>query len=183
MLPDVVRGESIINMSQIKHLMDVANEPQRHRRVAGGAIWYKGTGPAVTDLLGGRIDMMFSPSTTVQALIDGGQLKALATTGAKRSKFFPKVPTVAEDNLPGYSSVGWFGLLAPAHTPKDIVAKLNKAVVAIMAMPDVIEHMAKLGAEPEPQAPDEFGRYINADVAKWAALVREQNITLPGAGK
>jgi len=144
---------------------------------------YKGTGPAVTDLLGGRIDMMFSPSTTVQALIDGGQLKALATTGAKRSKFFPKVPTVAEDNLPGYSSVGWFGLLAPAHTPKDIVAKLNKAVVAIMAMPDVIEHMAKLGAEPEPQAPDEFGRYINADVAKWAALVREQNITLPGAGK
>jgi len=145
---------------------------------------YKGTGPAVTDLLGGRIDMMFSPSTTVQALIDSGQLNALATTGAKRSKFFPKVPTVAEDGLPGYSSVGWFGLLAPANTPKDIVDKLNKAVVAIMAMPDVIEHMAKLGAEPEPQTPEEFGRYINADVVKWAALVKEQNITLPGvAGK
>lgn len=142
---------------------------------------YKGTGPAVTDLLGGRIDMMFSPSTTVQAFIEAGKLRAIATTGAKRSKFSPNVPTVAESGLPGYESVGWFGLLAPAHTPKDIVEKLNKAVVAIMAMPDVVEHMAKLGAEPEPQTPEEFGRYINADVAKWSALVKERDITIPGA--
>jgi len=144
---------------------------------------YKGTGPAVTDLLGGRIDMMFSPSTTVQAFVASGKLKALGTTGAKRSKFFPNIPTVAEDGLPGYHSVGWFGLLAPAHTPKDVVDKLNRAVVEIMVMPDVIEHMAKLGAEPEPQSPEEFGRYINADVAKWASLVKEQGITIPGAGK
>ncbi len=144
---------------------------------------YKGTGPAVTDLLGGRIDMMFSPSTTVQAFVESGKLKAIATTGAKRSKFSPNVPTVAESGLPGYESTGWFGLLAPAHTPPEVVAKLNKAVVAIMARPDVIEHMAKLGAEPEPQTPDEFARYINADVAKWSALVKEQNITIPGAGK
>ena len=142
---------------------------------------YKGTGPAVTDLLGGRIDMMFSPSTTVQAFIEAGKLKAIATTGARRSKFSPSVPTVSENGLPGYESVGWFGLLAPANTPKEVVDKLNKAVVAIMAMPDVIEHMAKLGAEPEPQTPDEFGRYINADVAKWAALVKEQGINIPGA--
>jgi tripartite-type tricarboxylate transporter receptor subunit TctC len=144
---------------------------------------YKGTGPAVTDLLGGRIDMMFSPSTTVQAFVAAGKLKALATTGAKRSKFFPDVPTVAECGLPGYESVGWFGLLAPAHTPKEIVDKLNAAVVAIMAEKDVIEHMAKLGAEPEPQTPDDFARYINEDVAKWSALVTEQNITIPGAAK
>src|ERR1035437_5171943 len=144
---------------------------------------YKGTGPAVTDLLGGRIDMMFSPSTTVQAFVESGKLKALAVTGAKRSKFFPKVPTVAEGGLPGYASVGWFGLLAPAHTPPEIVDKLNKAVVAIMATPDVKDHMAKFGAEPEPQSPEEFARYINADVAKWSALVKEQNITIPGAGK
>jgi tripartite-type tricarboxylate transporter receptor subunit TctC len=144
---------------------------------------YKGTGPAVTDLLGGRIDMMFSPSTTVQSLLDGGKLKALAVTGAKRSKFFPQIPTVAESGLPGYQSVGWFGLLAPAQTPKEIVDKLNKAVVAIMAEKDVIEHMAKLGAEPEPQTADAFARYINTDVAKWSALVKEQGITIPGAGK
>jgi len=144
---------------------------------------YKGTGPAVTDLLGGRIDMMFSPSTTVQAHVAAGTLKALATTGARRSKFFPNVPTVAEGGLPGYQSVGWFGLLAPAHTPKEIVNKLNTAVVAIMAEKDVIEHMAKLGAEPEPQTSEEFGRYINADVAKWSELMAEQNIVIPGAGK
>jgi tripartite-type tricarboxylate transporter receptor subunit TctC len=144
---------------------------------------YKGTGPAVTDLLGGRIDMMFSPSTTVQAFVESGKLKALATTGAKRSKFFPTIPTVAESGLPGYESVGWFGLLAPAHTPPEIVAKLNKAVVAIMAEEDVIKHMAALGAEPEPQTPEQFGRYINADIAKWSKLVKEENIVIPGAGK
>jgi tripartite-type tricarboxylate transporter receptor subunit TctC len=144
---------------------------------------YKGTGPAVTDLLGGRIDMMFSPSTTVQAFVASGKLKALGTTGARRSKFFPDVPTVSEGGLPGYESVGWFGLLAPAHTPRDIVDKLNKAVVAIMATQEVKDHMAKLGAEPEPQTPDEFARYINTDVAKWSALVKEQGITIPGAVK
>jgi tripartite-type tricarboxylate transporter receptor subunit TctC len=144
---------------------------------------YKGTGPAVTDLLGGRIDMMFSPSTTVQAFIASGKLKALATTGPKRSKFFPDVPTVAESGLPGYESVGWFGLLAPANTPKEIVDKLNKAVVAIMNTDDFKEKLAVHAAEPQPQTPEEFGRYINADVAKWSALVKEQGITIPGAGK
>lgn len=144
---------------------------------------YKGTGPAVADLLGGRIDMMFSPSTTVQAHIAAGKLKVLATTGAKRSKFFPAVPTIAESGLPGYASVGWFGLLAPAHTPKDIVAKLNKTVVEIMGEKDVIDRMATLGAEPEPQTPDEFARYIDEDVAKWTRLVKEEHIVIPGAGK
>jgi len=93
------------------------------------------------------------------------------------------VPTVAEGGLPGYASVGWFGLLAPANTPREIVDKLNTAVVGIMAEKDVIEHMAKLGAEPEPQTPEEFSRYINEDVAKWSALVTEQNITIPGTTK
>jgi tripartite-type tricarboxylate transporter receptor subunit TctC len=144
---------------------------------------YKGTEPAVTDLLGGRIDMMFSPSTTVQAFIAAGKLKALATTGAARSKFFPDVPTVVEAGLPGYSAVGWFGLLVPAHTPKEIVDKLNTAVVAIMNTQDFKDRLAALGAEPQPQTPEEFGRYINADVAKWSALVKERDIALPGMGK
>jgi len=144
---------------------------------------YRGTGPAVTDLLGGRIDLMFSPSTTVQAMIETGKLRVLASTGAKRSKFFPKVPTVAESGVPGYESVGWFGLLAPAHTPPAIVAKLNKAVVGIMGEKDVIDRMAALGAEPEPQTPDEFARYINTDVAKWDTLVTERHIVMPGTKK
>ena len=144
---------------------------------------YKGTGPAVTDLLGGRIDIMFSPSTTVQAFVESGKLKALATTGPKRSKFFPKVLTVSESGLPGYESVGWFGLLAPANTPKEIVDKLNKAVVAIMGTDDFKQKLAAHAAEPQPQTPDEFARYINADVAKWTALVKAENIVIPGAGK
>ncbi|HEX5509232.1 MAG TPA: tripartite tricarboxylate transporter substrate binding protein [Pseudolabrys sp.] len=144
---------------------------------------YRGTGPAVTDLLGGRIDVMFSPSTTVQAMIETGKLRVLATTGAKRSKFFPKVPTVAESGVPGYESVGWFGLLAPAHTPPDIVARLNKAVVEIVGEKNVIDRMAALGAEPEPQMPEEFARYINTDITKWDALVAERHIVMPGAKK
>src|SRR5476649_1686327 len=155
---------------------------EREAKVEMLHVPYKGTGPAVTDLLGGRIDMMFSPSTTVQAFIASGKLKALATTGAKRSKFFPDVPTVAEAGLPGYESVGWFGLLAPANTPKEIVDKLNKAVVAIMNTDDFKEKLAVHAAEPQPQTPEEFARYINTDVAKWAALVKEQGITIPGAG-
>jgi len=144
---------------------------------------YRGTGPAVTDLLGGRIDLMFSPSTTVQAMIETGKLRVLASTGAKRSKFFPNVPTVAESGVPGYESVGWFGLLAPAKTPPAIVAKLNKTVVGIMGEKDVIGRMAALGAEPEPQTPEEFGRYINTDIAKWDTLVTERHIVMPGAKK
>ena len=85
--------------------------------------------------------------------------------------------------MPGYQSVGWFGLLAPANTPKEIVDKLNKAVVAIMGTQDFKDKLAALAAEPQSQTPDEFAHYINADVAKWTALVKEQNITIPGAGK
>src|SRR3954451_25127909 len=82
---------------------------------------YKGTGPAVTDLLGARIDLMFAPGPVVQQLVQSGQLKALGVTDTKRSRFYPDVPTVAESGVPGYESVGWFGLLAPAGTPPEIV--------------------------------------------------------------
>src|ERR1700755_1756408 len=91
---------------------------------------YKGTGPAVTDLLGGRIDLMFAPGPVVQQLVASGQLKTLGVTDTKRSKFYPDVPPVA-DAVPGYESVGWFGLLAPPHTPPEIVQQLNEVIVAV----------------------------------------------------
>lgn len=141
---------------------------------------YKGTGPAVTDLLGGRIDVMFAPPPTVQSFVDGGKLKALATTGGKRSQFMPNVPTVAESGLPQYEAVGWFGLLAPAHTPAPIVTKLNAAVVAMMGMQEFKDKLAALGAEPQPQTPQEFARFINNDLAKWTKLVHESGISMPG---
>ena len=137
---------------------------------------YKGTGPAVTDLLGGRIDMMFSPSTTVQAFVAAGKLKALATTGAKRSKFFPTVPTVAEGGLPGYASVGWFGLLAPANTPRDIVAKLHAEIVRALALPEINEHIRSSGAEPIGNTPEEFAAQIRSDIAKWTKVAQTAKI-------
>jgi tripartite-type tricarboxylate transporter receptor subunit TctC len=140
---------------------------------------YKGTGPAVTDLLGGRIDVMFAPGPVVQQMVAAGQLKALGVTDTQRSKFYPDVPPVS-DAVPGYESVGWFGLLAPPHTPPDIVNEINAAIVAAMQTQEFRDHLATLGAEPKPQTPEEFGRYINADVAKWSKLVKDNDVQLPG---
>jgi tripartite-type tricarboxylate transporter receptor subunit TctC len=140
---------------------------------------YRGTGPAVTDLLGGRIDFMFAPGPVVQQFVQSGQLKALGVTDTQRSKFYPDVPVVA-DAVPGYESVGWFGLLAPPNTPPEIVKKINDVIVAAMQTQEFRDHLATLGAEPKPQTPEEFGRYINADVAKWSKLVKDNNVQLPG---
>src|SRR6202140_5097224 len=140
---------------------------------------YKGTGPAVTDLLGGRIDLMFAPGPVVQPFVASGQLKALGVTDTQRSKFYPEVPAVA-DSVPGYESVGWFGLLAPPNTPPAIIKRLNEVIVAAMQTQEFRDHLATLGAEPKPLTPEEFGRYINADVAKWSKLVKDNDVQLPG---
>jgi tripartite-type tricarboxylate transporter receptor subunit TctC len=135
--------------------------------------------PAVTDLSGGRIDMMFAPGPVVQQFVASGQFKALGVTDTQRSKFYPDVPTVA-DAVPGYESVGWFGLLAPPNTPPEIVRKINEVIVSAMNTQEFRDHLATLGAEPKPQTPEEFGRYINADVAKWSKLVKDNDVQLPG---
>jgi tripartite-type tricarboxylate transporter receptor subunit TctC len=140
---------------------------------------YKGTGPAVTDLLGGRIDLMFAPGPVVQQFVQSGKLKAFGVTDTQRSRFYPDIPPVSE-TVPGYESVGWFGLLAPPHTPPEIVRQLNKVIVAAMQTQEFRDHLATLGAEPKPQSPEEFGRYINADVAKWTKLVKDNDVQLPG---
>ena len=141
---------------------------------------YKGTGPAVTDLLGGRIDIMFAPGPVVQQFVAAGQLKALGVTDLERSRFYPDIPTVSEAGVAGYESVGWFGLLAPPNTPPEIVAKINAVIVAAMNTQEFRDHLATLGAEPKPQTPEAFGRYINADVAKWSKLVKDNDVQLPG---
>ena len=140
---------------------------------------YKGTGPAVTDLIGGRIDVMFAPGPVVQQFVQSGQLKALGVTDTQPSKFYPDVPTVSA-TVPGYESVGWFGLLAPPKTPPDIVRKINEVIVAAMQTVEFRDHLATLGAEPRLQTPEEFGRYINADVAKWSKIVKDNDVQLPG---
>ena len=133
---------------------------------------YKGTGAAETDLIAGRIDIMFAPPQTVEPMVKVGKLKALATTGKTRSPLFPNLPTADESGLPGYEAVGWFGLLAPAHTPEDIVRKLNAASVEILKSDDVRERLANLGAEPHPMTPAEYSKFINADLKKWTAVMQ-----------
>jgi tripartite-type tricarboxylate transporter receptor subunit TctC len=123
--------------------------------------------------------MMFAPGPVVQQFVAAGQLKALGVTDTTRSKFYPDIPPVA-DAVPGYESVGWFGLLAPPNTPPDIVRTLNSVIVAAMQTQEFRDHLATLGAEPKPQTPEEFGRYINADVAKWSKLVKDNDVQLPG---
>jgi len=137
---------------------------------------YKGTGQAVTDLLAGQVDLLFAPSQAVIQHVRAGKLKALATTGAKRSETLPDLPTVAESGLPGYEAVGWFGLLAPAATPKPVVDKLSADANRALADPDVRSRMQALGADPSGNTPEEFARFIRDDQAKWGKLMREAGI-------
>lgn len=138
---------------------------------------YKGTGQALTDLLAGHVNLMFAPAQTVMPHVQSGKLKALGVTGARRSQTLPDLPTVAESGLPGYEAVGWFGLLAPAATPKATVAKLSADANRVLAMRDVREKMLGLGAEPAGNTPEEFASFIRGDQAKWSRLMKEAGIT------
>jgi tripartite-type tricarboxylate transporter receptor subunit TctC len=138
---------------------------------------YKGTGQALTDLLAGHVNLMFAPAQTVMPHVQSGKLKALGVTGARRSQTLPDLPTVAESGLPGYEAVGWFGLLAPAETPKATVAKLSADANRVLAMDEVREKMLGLGAEPAGNTPEEFARFIRDDQAKWSSLMKKAGIT------
>jgi len=137
---------------------------------------YKGTGQAVTDLLAGQVDLLFAPSQAVIQHVRAGRLKALATTGARRAETLPDLPTVAESGLPGYEAVGWFGLLAPAATPRAVVEKLSTDANRALSDSDVRKRMQSLGADPSGTTPEEFARFIRDDQAKWAKLMREAGI-------
>jgi tripartite-type tricarboxylate transporter receptor subunit TctC len=137
---------------------------------------YKGTGQAVTDLLAGQVDLLFAPSQTVIQHVRAGKLKALATTGARRTETLPELPTVAESGLPGYEALGWFGLLAPVATPRPIVERLSADANRVLADPDVRSRMIALGADPRGNTPEEFARFIREDQAKWSKLMREAGI-------
>jgi tripartite-type tricarboxylate transporter receptor subunit TctC len=137
---------------------------------------YKGTGQAATDLLAGQIDLMFAPAQAVMPHVQAGRLKALAVTSATRSTTLPELPTAAESGLPGYESIGWFGLLAPAATPKAVVDKLSANANAVLAEPEVRQRMVALGAEPSGNTPAQFAAFIRDDQAKWSKLMRERGI-------
>ena len=133
---------------------------------------YKGSSGARADVLAGHVPMMFDAVTTMAPQVKAGKVRALGTTGRARSPVMPEVPTVAESGVPGYEAVIWLGIMAPAKTPAPIVSKLNAEIARIVARADVKQDWAQQGAVPMSMGVDEFTRYLNADIQKWANIVR-----------
>jgi tripartite-type tricarboxylate transporter receptor subunit TctC len=133
---------------------------------------YKGSAGARTDVLGGQLEMMFDAIPTMSEHIRAGKVRALATTGLKRSQILPDVPTMAEAGVPGYEATIWLGLMAPKGTPPAVVARLNTEVGKITANPEVRRAWAAQGTAPLTMGADEFTRYLNDDIAKWARIVK-----------
>ncbi|CAG9166255.1 tripartite tricarboxylate transporter substrate binding protein [Cupriavidus respiraculi] len=136
---------------------------------------YKGTTPALTDVMGGVVPITFS-DPSAKPLIASGRLRALAVTTAKRSPQFPGVPTVAEAGVPGYEVTNWYGLVAPAGTPSDIVARLNQALVKVMAEPDIRQRLAASGMDATADTPQQFAKLLATERAKWGDLIRKAGI-------
>ncbi len=137
---------------------------------------YKGTGEALTDIMAGRADFMFAPSVSAMPFVKQGKLRALAVATAQRAGTLPDIPTVAESGLPGYAFDSWFGILAPAGTPREIVDALNAQIGKALAAPDVRERLAAQGADAKGSTPQAFDAYIRAEVAKLAPVVRQAGI-------
>ena len=140
---------------------------------------YKGTGPALQDLLANQINLSFESSVgTSFNNVTAGRLKVLAITGAKRSAVVPDVPTVAESGFPGFSAQGWFGLFGPANLPPKILETLNKAVTDALREPEVIARFEKLGVQPDPQAPAAFAKFLEIESAKWGDVAKSLKLEL-----
>jgi len=133
---------------------------------------YKGTPAAYTDLVAGRISVMFDNIVAAMPQIKSGQLKPVAVTSARRSQALPDVPTVSESGLPGFEAVSWIGLLAPVGTPQPILDRIHQDTLAVLALPDVRERLAATGAELAPGTPAEFDAFIRNEIAKWARAVK-----------
>jgi tripartite-type tricarboxylate transporter receptor subunit TctC len=142
------------------------------------AIPYKGAAPAIADTASGQVKLMFPSLLTASPFIESGKLVALAVTGARRSPRLPDVPTVAESGLPGYDVVQWYGLLAPAGTPSEIVDRLNRETVAVMQLTEIDAALARQGADVITSTPAEFGAYIAREIAKWTKLVKDTGIKI-----
>jgi len=137
---------------------------------------YKGSGPVLSDLLGGHIPMSFTPIPVAHGPVAAGMLRALAVTSAKRTALLPEVPTVAETGLAGYEAVLRYGLLAPKGTPRPIVERLNKELRAALQSEEVLKRLASEGVEPLPSTPEEYAADIDQEEAKWSAIVKAAGI-------
>jgi len=139
---------------------------------------YKGSGPLTTDLLGGQIAMSFDTITPVLPHIKAGKLRALAVTTGKRSTTLPDVPTLDESGMKGFNLGTWFGILAPAGTPKDVVTKLNIEIVRIIQSADFRKKMEEIGAEPIGNTPEQMAKQIKDDTDKYGKLVKDAKVVI-----
>lgn len=138
---------------------------------------YKGAGPVVTDLVAGHIQLASLGFPGSLPFVQAGRLRAIAVTGMSRSPLLPDVPTVSESGVPGYQVTSWYGIFAPAGTPREIISKLNADSAAALKTPDVADKLAKLGAEVATTTPEDFGRIVREEIKKWAAVVRASGVT------
>ena len=135
-------------------------------------------GVALADVIGGRVTMTLQNMGAILPVVRDGKLRALAVTSNQRSPIIPELPTLAESGFPGFEAISWFGLLAPAHTAAPVIAKVHEEVVKIATQADMRERLAQLGLEVAVNSPDEFAAVINADIAKWAKVIKDANIKL-----
>ena len=140
-------------------------------------IAYKSSPLAHIDMIAGQVHVMFDAMPTALPQIKAGRLRAVAVTTAKRSPQMPELPTVGE-TVPGFEATGWFGYAAPARTPKEVVAALNKEIVRILALPDVRERLIAQGAEPVGDTPEQFAQYIKSEAAKWGKVIKTLNLKI-----
>jgi tripartite-type tricarboxylate transporter receptor subunit TctC len=145
-------------------------------RIEATHIPYKGSAPAVVDLVGGHVDFMFAPLPVMLPHVKSGKARALAVSTAKRSAALPAIPTVAEAGLPGFEATNAVGVLAPAATPKAIVEKLNAEIVRVLKLPDIHERLISMGAEPVGSSTVAFAEFLRVDIARWAKVVKDAGI-------
>jgi tripartite-type tricarboxylate transporter receptor subunit TctC len=136
---------------------------------------YKGGGPALTDLVAGHVPVFTAVISTAVPMVQAGKARALAVTGARRAEALPDVPTVAEAGVPGYVASNWYGLLAPAKTPKVAIQRFNKDVVAALNAPEVRQQLKERGIDAAPSSPEEFTRYVRQEEKRWAPIIRKGN--------
>jgi tripartite-type tricarboxylate transporter receptor subunit TctC len=137
---------------------------------------YKGGGPAITDLLAGQVPVFFSVISTGVPHVQAGKARGLAVTGTQRAKAIPDIPTVAEAGVPGYAATNWYGLLAPAKTPKPVIDRLNKEMVAALTAPEVAESLKSRGIDATPSSPAQFTAFISAENSKWSRVIKQSGV-------
>lgn len=139
---------------------------------------YKGGGPAVIDLVAGQVSFTIGSPLEVMQYVTSGKLQALAMTSDRRVPYWPQVPTLKESGYPEYEAYAWFGVVVAAATPKDIVAKMNADIVAVLRQPDMVERLRNMGTDVAATTPEEFGRFLDAEHARWSAAVKAAKVTV-----